>query len=309
MVSCLVKLCSNRSTKNAIKKGFYNVPSVIKNQCVKTEALSRERRLAWLKAINRLELFDKDNRILNKVCSDHFITGKPSALFDRENPDWIPTLINPLSMITTNKKFKARRKLLKENSSVKDPCSSALTTKSVENNLTELCTMNDLVQFMDCKESLRKHFNSCANTCTVLTSDSVSEQECFFSPSENLNVNLKTEIKREQLSPTFESAFQATPSFGESYCQDNLCKNEFILPITPCSFETSTLIRQIQDFSAVTSPITTQKTEKSCQTELEARSIKSLEVECLRLKKKVYDLEEKLEKATLKNDYLQNVSF
>lgn len=27
-----------------------------------------------------------------RVCSDHFITGKPSPLYAGTNPDWVPTL-------------------------------------------------------------------------------------------------------------------------------------------------------------------------------------------------------------------------
>ena len=48
------------------------------------------------------------------VCSDHFISGKPSALYASTNPDWVPTLKlgyykAPNSLSSTNRYHQERR--------------------------------------------------------------------------------------------------------------------------------------------------------------------------------------------------------
>ena len=53
--------------------------------------LSRRRQLEWLARIKRKNL--RPEQYLNtRVCSDHFVSGSPSALFDENNPDWAPSL-------------------------------------------------------------------------------------------------------------------------------------------------------------------------------------------------------------------------
>ncbi|KAG0411084.1 hypothetical protein HPB47_011795, partial [Ixodes persulcatus] len=89
---CAVNGCSNRSSRrNATTPSvsFYCLPKVISNQCDRTRQLSEKRRKLWLEKINRRELyFKKDVRI----CSVHFISGKPAYLMHDSHPDWLPTL-------------------------------------------------------------------------------------------------------------------------------------------------------------------------------------------------------------------------
>ena len=56
----------------------------------KKEQLSRKRRAEFLMAIKREGLMDK-NLENDRVCSRHFITGKPATLEDDMHPDWLPT--------------------------------------------------------------------------------------------------------------------------------------------------------------------------------------------------------------------------
>ena len=54
--------------------------------------LTKKRRAGFLAAISREGL--EDSRVLedNRICSRHFISGKPAYLYDEANPDWLPTL-------------------------------------------------------------------------------------------------------------------------------------------------------------------------------------------------------------------------
>ena len=86
---CAVIGCSNRADRDK-NKSFFRLPSVITHQGPSTEKLSSRRQREWLAAIKRD--IKKSNYTFTRVCSDHFITGSPSTLYDSESPDWVPTL-------------------------------------------------------------------------------------------------------------------------------------------------------------------------------------------------------------------------
>ena len=67
------------------------MPKVIKNQGEEMEILSTERRRKWRSAISRQDLTDK---ILqnDRVCGEHFHSGKAAPLWDKFNVDWVPWL-------------------------------------------------------------------------------------------------------------------------------------------------------------------------------------------------------------------------
>ncbi|XP_064618204.1 uncharacterized protein LOC135482250 isoform X2 [Liolophura sinensis] len=90
MVMCVIKHCTHTSGKDS-GKSFYRLPSVITRQGERTEYLSRKRRNAWLGNIGRPELKER-TYVYIRVCSDHFVSGKPSPLYSTESPDWAPTL-------------------------------------------------------------------------------------------------------------------------------------------------------------------------------------------------------------------------
>ncbi|XP_034235759.1 uncharacterized protein LOC117642061 [Thrips palmi] len=89
--ACAVVGCTNRNNREK-NLSYYCIPKVIANQCEKTLALSQKRRAKYLANIGRKDLQDKDVTNNTRVCSEHFTTGKPAALFDETNPDWAPTL-------------------------------------------------------------------------------------------------------------------------------------------------------------------------------------------------------------------------
>ena len=53
--------------------------------------LTSETRQRWISAISREDLTEKylSN---DRVCSEHFVSGKPAQQWDKHNFDWIPTL-------------------------------------------------------------------------------------------------------------------------------------------------------------------------------------------------------------------------
>ncbi|VEN40896.1 unnamed protein product [Callosobruchus maculatus] len=88
-VTCIVAGCKSRAERNGVR--FFSVPAVKYNRflTVKNE-LSRKRRDVWIAALKRLDL--TESKLKNqRVCSKHFITGKPASLEDENNPDWVPS--------------------------------------------------------------------------------------------------------------------------------------------------------------------------------------------------------------------------
>ncbi|XP_061843561.2 uncharacterized protein [Nerophis lumbriciformis] len=98
VISCWVNGCTNRRD-GSVQRGFFSIPKIRHNEGEQTRKISEERRRLWLASINRKEEPSQHS----KICSDHFVTGNPAALYDRANPDWAPTL--KLSAKLTPKKL------------------------------------------------------------------------------------------------------------------------------------------------------------------------------------------------------------
>ena len=101
MVLCIVVGCSNRSGRD---KGvsFYRIPvvrSAAAGRSPREVELSKARRAGFLAAISRDDL--TESKLENKrICSRHFISGKPADLFDELNPDWLPTQhLRPIAVV------------------------------------------------------------------------------------------------------------------------------------------------------------------------------------------------------------------
>ena len=90
MVLCLVLGCSKRSGRDK-DVSFYRVPKVITSRGKQEYELTKKRRDGFLAAISRDGL--KKTILENdRICSRHFISGKPAYLHDQVNPDWLPSL-------------------------------------------------------------------------------------------------------------------------------------------------------------------------------------------------------------------------
>ena len=99
--ACDAAGCSN-SSKNAPDAGFFLLPSIVTTD-KRSEELSRDRRSQWLSKINRknltaCQLAEKNSTL--HVCGKHFINGKPSALYETTDPNWIPTINLGYELVT-----------------------------------------------------------------------------------------------------------------------------------------------------------------------------------------------------------------
>ena len=88
MVICCVIGCHNRPEWK--RQNFYYVPRIRVKHGEDSEILSTERRKKWFAAIRRSDLNQEANH--HRVCSDHFVSGKASALFETSHVDWVPSL-------------------------------------------------------------------------------------------------------------------------------------------------------------------------------------------------------------------------
>ena len=61
----------------------------------RSEKLSRDRRKLCLARINRKNLTENQLAVKNSTlnaCSNHFISGQPSKLYETRDPDWAPSI-------------------------------------------------------------------------------------------------------------------------------------------------------------------------------------------------------------------------
>ncbi|XP_022807222.1 uncharacterized protein LOC111344272 [Stylophora pistillata] len=90
---CAVVGCGHNNVRDKGKYSFFRIPKIISHNGEETERLSTERRKRWFKNIHRS---DKDltekKAETTRVCSAHFVSGKPSDLYDKNNVDWAPTV-------------------------------------------------------------------------------------------------------------------------------------------------------------------------------------------------------------------------
>ena len=82
--------CSKRSGRDK-DVSFYRILKIIMHRGKQDYELNKKRRNGFLAAVSREALRDKV--VTNdRICSRHFILGKPASTYDQENPDWLPTL-------------------------------------------------------------------------------------------------------------------------------------------------------------------------------------------------------------------------
>ena len=90
MVLCIVVGCSNRSGRDK-DVSFHRIPAVNDKEGKEDYELRKRRRDGFLAAISRKDI-DVNGLHKYRICSRHFISGEPAALYDQSNPDWLPTL-------------------------------------------------------------------------------------------------------------------------------------------------------------------------------------------------------------------------
>ena len=89
MVICCVVGCINKPDKDSPLR-FHHIPRIPTKHGEDSLILSTERRKKWFSAIKRSDI--SVNALHHIVCSVHFLSGKPAALFETSNVDWVPSL-------------------------------------------------------------------------------------------------------------------------------------------------------------------------------------------------------------------------
>nr|CAD7427767.1 unnamed protein product [Timema monikensis] len=87
--ACVVKGCDSHIGDDS--KIFYRFPSLIGCNGREFKNLCMLRRSKWIDAVKRGGITKKKFRN-ERICSNHFITGKPGRMTDKNDPDWVPTL-------------------------------------------------------------------------------------------------------------------------------------------------------------------------------------------------------------------------
>nr|XP_002732168.1 PREDICTED: uncharacterized protein LOC100375462 [Saccoglossus kowalevskii] len=180
VLKCVVFGCTNRKDRDKHLQ-FYRLPAVVVNQGEDCENLSSERRREWLASLG--QKFENRNMGNIRICSAHFIGGEKARLYDKGNPNWVPTVnvghrenvlkqtmaVNRYNRLHNRQKRKAEEKIViveeglalenKENatSTTEFGTQTDLTTsmlKSMGNELQALRTENQSL-----KEQLSKYTN------------------------------------------------------------------------------------------------------------------------------------------------------
>lgn len=89
MICCILG-CSKRSGRDKDIL-FYRIPAILTNRGRKIFDLSKKRREKYLSAIHRQDLVTAEAIDNARICSLHFVSGKPALLEDVTSQDWYPT--------------------------------------------------------------------------------------------------------------------------------------------------------------------------------------------------------------------------
>ncbi|KAJ8963496.1 hypothetical protein NQ317_003891 [Molorchus minor] len=127
--------------------------------CAVVDALSKERGESWVRALKRGNLSDT---FLNnaRICANHFVSGEPAKLEDKDNPDWVPSV--NMGYITT--------KTQDEQSVKRHDCGLVKQTELQTNQNRELCNQRQIG---------RVHTKN-NNTSTSSLPASLGKNSCVF---------------------------------------------------------------------------------------------------------------------------------
>ena len=190
MVICAVVGCSKRSDRDK-DVSFYRIPTIRTGRCERELELSTKRRAGFLAAISRADL--TDNSIDQaRVCSRHFISGKPASLHEQLHPDWLPT--QNLGHSKVSKKRVAVCEERYERKRARASCSTNQESATHTSVLSE-------------QKEPEGNSLSVVEIQTVETSDSISNLQNELNSAYATIRTLKIEIDR--LKPFTESSLQS----------------------------------------------------------------------------------------------------
>lgn len=199
---CAVIGCTSSGGRD--KVSFYRLPAIITNQGERTKELSEKRRTLWLSRLSRADISASSYPYI-RVCSKHFVSGKPSPLYGESDINWAPSLhLGHDKLVQTPTPARARR--LKER---KDKTENLEAAKSLL-SLYEERTYDDINSAHSCDTT---HFvtatqepEECGRTkClqTDLTSDVMIAMQSELNRLTAENVDLKEKLSSTTLSEDF----------------------------------------------------------------------------------------------------------
>ena len=145
--------------------------------------------------MNNIRRADLDGKKFVWACSDHFVTGKPAALFQKSHPDWAPTLCLGHSNVQeeTSSHWERRKERLGKRTASQLKGLVQPTAVANQNSLgnTEPTTFVELKNFPDEVDS--STFTS-SEIQTELSMGDIDNIEQKLAAIENENKNLKEKI-------------------------------------------------------------------------------------------------------------------
>ena len=116
------------------------------------EKLSRKRRAGFLSAIRRADLTEKI-MANDRICSRHFLSGKPASLLDDNSPDWLATLnLGHSKQVTESRAIAAVERW--ERAKARESLNTKCDVKEIENDTgganvgVDISTQTDLTTNM-----------------------------------------------------------------------------------------------------------------------------------------------------------------
>ncbi|KAG5867140.1 hypothetical protein JTB14_011347 [Gonioctena quinquepunctata] len=137
------------------------IPKALQNRGKMLDALSKERRECWVRALKRGNLSDTFLKHA-RICADHFVSGEPAKLEDRERPDWVPSVnMGYISMKTQYEQSIKRHDRLVERQTkrlkmdeVDEAGNTALIIEPTAGQSTEALKTSELQRTRKSKDSL-----------------------------------------------------------------------------------------------------------------------------------------------------------
>ncbi|XP_067266145.1 E3 ubiquitin-protein ligase TRIM39-like isoform X3 [Chanodichthys erythropterus] len=236
--SCLLHFgCRNRSSDSK-KVSFFRIPRVRTHEGEETKALCERRRATWIARINKKKISDSC-----RVCSDHFIQGRPSYHHDETNPDWAPSV--KLGVEDTRSQSKlSRYQKTKKRRHIREDEKLEVATQDTE----EPCVKKE-----ECEVKARA-------TCDPVTYKS-SNSECQRLHSDPWATKLNTACDASTISASLISTDSAEAEI-QAKCTEKQIKEKFVKLYQFLSNEEAARINALKEEEEQKSQMMRKKIEK-----------------------------------------------
>lgn len=236
---CCVVDCGSRSHNDRgqrIRNGlaFFPFP-VWKGNCgVFMSDLSKRQREAWVKAIGRADITFDDVPDDARVCSRHFVSGKPAYEMKEKDPDWAPSLHlsngEPQRTHIRNPRT-ARKRTMKNKSNqtvTHGEKPSTVPLKTIESDLQELERPMEMPPVVDdsvqnFKDAFRNALKASLDACVDSSAQSPTESCLSFDPSW-----FSTAKSSPQSSVLKQLALPCASTVSEAHCENCVLLQERI---------------------------------------------------------------------------------